>query len=77
MRHSLAMAELLDARAKLEHAAGIGRRNAVRTRGVDALHLLREQPHRHIRVDHVIDARAAAAEIGKAHLLQRKAGDAR
>jgi len=42
VRHSLPMAEFLDARAKLEHAARIGRGDALCSRGVDALHFLRE-----------------------------------
>ncbi len=60
----------------LEQAARVTRRHYTRARLDDVGHLAFEQPVGHLRLEHVVDAGAAAAEVALGQLDEREARDA-
>ena len=70
VHHALAMPPLAHARLELEHAAGIGRGDDVGLRQIHVGHFLSQNIHRETGVQHVVNAGAAAANIGKRHLAE-------
>src|SRR5258706_9690637 len=72
VRDALAAPPTLYANAELQHATRIRGYDTCGARRVHKLHFLLEERHRHVGMKHVVDARAAAARIGRAHLFKRE-----
>lgn len=76
MHDPLALPVPCHAHAQLQHAPRIRGGDTIGAGGIDAGHLLFEQSHGHVRVDHVVNSSAAATDIGERHFTECETGDA-